>query len=68
MRGETLERAGREYKLIYHDESGRHDSITMRVSYWFDHKNMNPPIIREFLLTERHWIEVVYCFLKWNMV
>ncbi|MBQ8010862.1 MAG: DUF3991 and TOPRIM domain-containing protein [Oscillospiraceae bacterium] len=39
MRGETLERAGREYKLIYHDESGRHDSITMRGSHWFDHKN-----------------------------
>ncbi len=39
MRGEMLERAGREYKLIYHDESGRHDSITMRGSHWFDHKN-----------------------------
>ncbi len=39
MRGETIERAGREYKLIYHDESGRHDSITMRGSHWFDHKN-----------------------------
>ncbi len=39
MRGETLERAGCEYKLIYHDESGRHDSITLRGSYWFDHKN-----------------------------
>ncbi len=39
MRGETLERAGREYKLIYHDESGRHDSITMRGSHWYDHKN-----------------------------
>ena len=22
MRGETLERAGREYKLVYHDECG----------------------------------------------
>lgn len=39
MRGETLERAGREYKLIYHDGSGRHDSITIRGSTWFDHKN-----------------------------
>ena len=39
MRGETLERVGREYKLIYHDESGMHDSITMRGSHWFDHKN-----------------------------
>lgn len=39
MRGETLERAGREYKLVYYDESGRHDSITMRGSHWFDHKN-----------------------------
>lgn len=39
MRGEKLERAGREYKLIYNDGSGRHDSITMSGSRWFDHKN-----------------------------
>ena len=39
MRGERLERAGREYKLIYSDSSGRHDSITLRGSTWFDHKN-----------------------------
>ena len=39
MRGEKLERAGREYKLIYSDSSGRHDSITMSGSRWFDHKN-----------------------------
>jgi len=39
MRGEKLERIGREYKLIYSDGSGRHDSITMSGSTWFDHKN-----------------------------
>lgn len=39
MRGEKLERAGREYKLIYYDGSGKHDSITIRGSAWFDHKN-----------------------------
>lgn len=39
MRGEKLERAGREYKLIYTDGSGKHDSITMSGSTWFDHKN-----------------------------
>ena len=39
MRGEKLERAGREYKLIYSDVSGSHDSITIRGSTWFDHKN-----------------------------
>ncbi len=39
MRGEKLERAGREYKLIYYDSSGKHDSITMSGSRWFDHKN-----------------------------
>ena len=39
MRGEKLERAGREYKLIYYDSSGKHDSITMSGSTWFDHKN-----------------------------
>lgn len=39
MRGEKLERVGREYKLIYYDSSGKHDSITMSGSRWFDHKN-----------------------------
>lgn len=39
MRGEKLERAGREFKLIYYDSSGKHDSITMSGSTWFDHKN-----------------------------
>ena len=39
LRGEKLERAGREYKLIYNDGSGSHDSITIRDSTWFDHKN-----------------------------
>ena len=27
MRGEILKLAGKEYQLIYHDESGKHDSI-----------------------------------------
>ena len=39
LRGEKLERVGRESKLIYFDGSGRHDSITIRGSTWFDHKN-----------------------------
>ena len=39
MRGEKLERAGREHKLIYYDSSGKHDSITIHGSTWFDHKN-----------------------------
>ena len=39
MRGEKLERVGREHKLIYYDSSGKHDSITIRGSTWFDHKN-----------------------------
>ena len=39
MRGEKLERVGIEHKLIYYDGSGRHDSITLRGSTWFDHKN-----------------------------
>ena len=38
-KGEKLERAGREYKLIYTDGSGKHDSITMSGNRWFDHKN-----------------------------
>ena len=39
MRGEKLERVGREHKLIYYDRCGKHDSITIRGSTWFDHKN-----------------------------
>ncbi len=39
IRGEKLERAGREFKLIYGDISGKHDSITIRGSTWYDHKN-----------------------------
>ena len=39
MRGERLERAGREYKLIYSDGAGKHDSIMIHGSTWFDHKN-----------------------------
>ena len=39
VRGEKLERAGVEHKLIYYDSSGKHDSITLRGSTWFDHKN-----------------------------
>ena len=39
MRGEKLERVGIEHKLIYYDSSGKHDSITIHGSTWFDHKN-----------------------------
>ena len=39
VRGEKLERVGIEHKLIYYDSSGKHDSITIRRSKWFDHKN-----------------------------
>lgn len=38
-RGECLERAGSNYKLIYTDGSGTHDSITVSGNRWFDHKN-----------------------------
>ena len=39
VRGEKLERVGIEHKLIYYDSSDKHDSITIRGSKWFDHKN-----------------------------
>lgn len=39
IRGERLQRVGHEYKWIYHDRSGEHDSITLRGSTWYDHKN-----------------------------
>lgn len=38
-RGERLERAGQNHKLIYTDGSGTHDSITVSGNRWFDHKN-----------------------------
>lgn len=39
MRGERLERVGSESKLIYTDSTGEHDSIMIRGSTWYDHKN-----------------------------
>ena len=39
VRGEKLEPVGIEHKLIYYDNSGKHDSTTIRGSKWFDHKN-----------------------------
>lgn len=39
LRGEKLERVGKEYKLIYNDASGKHDSITVYGNRWYDHKN-----------------------------
>ena len=39
MRGETLVPVGREFKLVYHDGYGKHDSITISGSQWYDHKN-----------------------------
>lgn len=39
MRGEKLVPVGREFKLIYHDGYGKHDSITVSGSQWYDHKN-----------------------------
>ncbi len=39
LRGEQLERVGKEYKLIYNDASGKHDSITICGNRWYDHKN-----------------------------
>ena len=39
MRGEKLKRVGREYQLIYYDATGKHDSIMIDGSKWYDHKN-----------------------------
>lgn len=39
LKGEKLERCGKEHKLIYTDGSGMHDSIMIHGSSWFDHKN-----------------------------
>ena len=39
LRGEKLERIGKEHKLIYTDATGKHDSITVCGNRWYDHKN-----------------------------
>ncbi|HBI53139.1 MAG TPA: hypothetical protein DDX72_10235, partial [Ruminococcaceae bacterium] len=38
-RGEQLRRLGHDYKLIYTDGDGVHDSIMVRGNHWYDHKN-----------------------------
>ena len=38
-RGEQLRRLGHDYKLIYTDGGGVHDSIMVRGNHWYDHKN-----------------------------
>ncbi|MBQ3841697.1 MAG: DUF3991 and TOPRIM domain-containing protein [Ruminiclostridium sp.] len=38
-RGEQLRRLGHDYKLIYTDGYGVHDSIMVRGNHWYDHKN-----------------------------
>ena len=50
VRGEKLERVGIEHKLIYYDGSGKHDSITIRGSKWFDHKNQTGGRAIKFML------------------
>ncbi len=51
-RGEQLKRLGHDYKLIYTDGGGVHDSIMVRGNHWYDHKNQagGGPIkfLREF--------------------
>ena len=39
LKGEKLERCGKEHKLVYTDSYGKHDSIMIHGSSWFDHKN-----------------------------
>ena len=39
LKGEKLERCGKEYRLVYTDSYGKHDSIMIHGSTWFDHKN-----------------------------
>lgn len=38
-RGEILKHAGSEYKYIYRDSSGEHDSVMVRDNKWYDFKN-----------------------------
>lgn len=36
---DSLKRVGREYRWIYTDYTGTHDSISIRGNEWYDHKN-----------------------------
>ena len=38
-RGEQVKRLGHDYKLIYTDGGGVHDSIMISGNHWYDHKN-----------------------------
>lgn len=38
--GEHIKRVGDQHILIYYDQSGRHDSISLKGSLWYDHKNV----------------------------
>ncbi|MDL2274312.1 toprim domain-containing protein [Oscillospiraceae bacterium OttesenSCG-928-G22] len=37
-RGEKLVRSGSEYRWVYRDGAGEHDSVTVKGNRWFDHK------------------------------
>ncbi len=39
LKGEKLKQTGSEFKWVYTDASGEHDSISIYKNKWFDHKN-----------------------------
>ena len=51
-RGEKLVRSGSEYRLVYFDSSGEHDSITIKGNEWYDHSaeegGMAPKFLQRF--------------------
>lgn len=51
-RGEKLIRSGSEYRLVYIDSSGEHDSITIKGNEWYDHSaeegGMAPMFLQRF--------------------
>lgn len=51
-RGEKLVRSGNEYRLVYCNYSGEHDSITIRGNEWYDHSaeegGMAPKFLQRF--------------------
>lgn len=48
-RREKLVRSGNEYRLVYYDYSGEHDSITIRGNEWYDHNAEEGGIAPKFL-------------------
>ncbi|WP_317854261.1 DUF3991 and toprim domain-containing protein [Chakrabartyella piscis] len=47
--GEELKQSGNEFRWIYHDSQGKHDSVCIKNNRWYDHKNQKGGYTISFL-------------------